>query len=69
MVDINDTYDLLYVGKMLKTDADYLMTKDVIAIKEALNKKNGNERKSSSVEKYISSIYPEDEETMKLKGP
>ena len=67
VVDVNDTYDLLYVGKMLKTDADYLMTKDVIAIKEALNKKNVKARKSESAEKYIRSILPEVEDSSKFK--
>lgn len=38
LIDINDAYDLLYVGKILKTESDYLMQQDAISIQEAIVK-------------------------------
>lgn len=56
VVDINDAYDLMYVGKVLKTDADYMMQTDALLIKEALNKKKAS---TSNAREVVNLIVPE----------
>lgn len=39
IVDINDCYDLMYVGRMVKTESHYLLHSDATSIFKALQEK------------------------------